>query len=217
MINRRYAVKLILTVSSGLTLLSGKIGRGLQAVSRFVEKTVLPGDTDLSTLIYKNPATLDAGQLDTTPRGQFGVMGLSRHKVNLAAWFLRVSGETESTLKFSYNDILKLPSVERNTLLICYGYFAHNGLWKGISSASLLKQAGLKPGVTRVRFSGPRGIKKKSATYTLEEVMNNKVFLAYHLNGEALPESMGFPLRLVAEGHYGKYWIKYVDEIQLLA
>ena len=216
MITRRNAVKLILAFSAGLTLVTGKLGQGLQAASRFARKILLAKDTDLSTLTYKNPAKLDASQLATTPRGQFGVMGQTRYKVNLKAWHLRVSGETESTLKLSYDDILQLPSIERNVLLICYGYFAHNGLWKGISSASLLKMAGLKPGVTHVKFSGPRGIKKKSATYTLEEVMADKVFLAYHLNGDALPESMGFPLRLVAEDHFGKYWIKYADEVQLL-
>lgn len=216
MITRRTIVKLLAALPAGIALFSGKLGQGLQAVSRFARKTILPKGTDLSTLTYKNPAKLDASNLETTARGKFGVMGLSRHKVNLKAWFLRISGETESTIKFSYEEILKLPSVERNVLLICYGYFAHNGLWKGISSASLLKLAGLKPGVARVKFSGPRGIKTKSATYTLEEVMADKIFLAYYLNGEALPESMGFPLRLVAEDHFGKYWIKYVDEIQFL-
>ncbi len=217
MITRRIVVKLLLSLSAGVAVFSGKLGQGLQAVSRFAKKTLLPKGTDLSTLTYTNPAKVDGSLLETTPRGQFGVMGQSRYKVNLTSWHLRVSGETKSELKLSYKDILELPSIERNVLLICYGYFAHNGLWKGISSASLLKLAGLKPGVTHVKFSGPRGIKKKSAVYSLEEVMADKVFLAYNLNGDALPESMGFPLRLVAEDHYGKYWIKYADEMRLIA
>ena len=45
------------------------------------------------------------------------------------------------------------------------------------------------------------------------EVTTDKVFLAYGVNGETLPMRNGFPLRLVAEDHYGYRWVKYVDKV----
>lgn len=46
-------------------------------------------------------------------------------------------------------------------------------------------------------------------------VLSNKVFLAYAVNGKPLPQKHGFPLRVVAEEHYGFNWIKYVHKITI--
>ena len=43
-----------------------------------------------------------------------------------------------------------------------------------------------------------------------------KIFLAYRVNGETLPQKHGFPLRLVYEDAYGYDWIKYVDEVAVV-
>jgi DMSO/TMAO reductase YedYZ molybdopterin-dependent catalytic subunit len=48
----------------------------------------------------------------------------------------------------------------------------------------------------------------------MEEILAGKVFLSYGVNGESLPQKHGFPLRVVAEGHYGSSWIKYVSEVK---
>ncbi len=47
----------------------------------------------------------------------------------------------------------------------------------------------------------------------MEDVISNRVFLAYQVNGEVLPRRHGFPLRVVAEGYYGYDWVKYVRKI----
>ena len=49
----------------------------------------------------------------------------------------------------------------------------------------------------------------------MEERRNflNKVFLAYEVNGQRLPQKHGFPLRVVAEDHYGFQWVKYVSSL----
>ena len=171
----------------------------------------------MSTLISKNPAELDAGNLDTSPMSEFDVMGQTEHKADLKEWRLSLSGAIETPKVLNYEEVGKLPSIERNVLIICPGFFAYNGLWKGISMASLLSDARLKPGVTHVKFSGPKGSGEKSKTFSIEEVMAEKVFLAYQVNGKPLPQRHGFPLRLVAEDHYGEVWVKYVDEMTVIA
>jgi len=66
---------------------------------------------------------------------------------------------------------------------------------------------------TRVMFSGPKGTYEKSETFPIEDVLSNKVFLAYQVNGKALPQRHGFPLRTVAEDYYGYDWVKYVYKV----
>ncbi|MFH1083362.1 MAG: molybdopterin-dependent oxidoreductase [Pseudomonadota bacterium] len=46
-----------------------------------------------------------------------------------------------------------------------------------------------------------------------ELFLADKIFLAYQVNGVPLPQKHGFPLRLVAEDHYGHEWVKYVHRI----
>jgi sulfoxide reductase catalytic subunit YedY len=38
---------------------------------------------------------------------------------------------------------------------------------------------------------------------------------SFDVNGQALPKKHGFPLRMVAEGHYGSGWVKYVNRVKL--
>ena len=210
---RRKLIKMLLATAAGATLFLSKIGTGLQWAYAKAKKVILPKGTEMSTLISKNPAKLDASNLDTSPESEFDVMGQTVHQVNIDEWRLDLSGAVASPKQFSYDDLLKMPAVERNVLLICPGFFAYNGMWKGISMESFLKAAGINPEATHVKFSGPKGISRKSKRFDIDELLKDKVFLAYQVNEKPLPERHGFPLRLVAEDHYGGRWVKYVDKV----
>lgn len=214
---RREIIKALLAICAGISVYGGKIGSGLSTVYAKAKKVLLPKGTEMDTLISKNPAKLDASDLETSPMSEFDVMGLTEHQADINAWRLSISGAIETPKVLTYKEVEKLPSVERNVLLICPGFFAYNGLWKGISMAALLADAKLKPEVTHVKFSGPKGIAKKTKKFAIEEVLAEKVFLAYQVNGKQLPQRHGFPLRLVAEDHYGGRWVKYVDTMTIIA
>ena len=77
----------------------------------------------------------------------------------------------------------------------------------------LLEIARVGPDVTHVSVSGPSGRYEKSERFPLEDILSDKVFLAYRVNGQTLPKKHGFPLRLVAEGYYGGDWVKYVSKV----
>jgi sulfoxide reductase catalytic subunit YedY len=47
----------------------------------------------------------------------------------------------------------------------------------------------------------------------MEDILSDKVFLAFGVNGEDLPRKHGFPLRVVAEDYYGYDWVKYVYRV----
>jgi DMSO/TMAO reductase YedYZ molybdopterin-dependent catalytic subunit len=189
------------------------VGPMLRFATAEARKRILPKGTDRSTLVTQDPASLDPQNLNLTPLKDFGTMGLSDHRVDLSQWRLTVEGNVATPLRLAYEQVLAMPEIEREVLLICPGVFANYGRWKGLSLKVLMKRADARKSVTHVTFYGPEGAYQKTERFSLNEVMTDKVFLAYRVNGETLPVQNGFPLRLVAEDHYGYQWVKYVDKV----
>lgn len=181
--------------------------RGVYAKAK---RIILPKETKMESLSSKNPRDLDTRNLKATPIEEFGTMGETDYEADLDKWRLHVTGRVKNPLKLSYAEIKELPVIRRKVLLICPGVFALHGDWEGISMARLLQRAGLEKDATHVVFSGPEKAFEKKEKFPIQEVLNEKVFLAHGVNGETLPRKHGFPLRLVAEDHYGGQWVKYV-------
>jgi sulfoxide reductase catalytic subunit YedY len=188
----------------------------VRSVFAETKKKVLKKGRDLKTVINEDPADLDPSRLEITPLEDFDTMGTTDYRADMDTWRLDIGGEVKTPRKFDYKKIIALPKMEKDVLLICPGFFAQYGKWKGFSAAALLKECGLKENASHVEFSGPEGEKGRTARFSLKEVMSGKVFLAYEVNGVPLPRKHGFPLRVVAEDHYGSTWIKYVDTIRLI-
>jgi sulfoxide reductase catalytic subunit YedY len=105
--------------------------------------------------------------------------------------------------------------LERKVLLICPGFFANHGLWRGVSLGALLREAGLSDAAKNVVIQGPEGPYKKTASFPVKDVLSDRVFLAHHVNGGPLPQKHGYPLRVVAEGFYGYDWVKYATFVRV--
>jgi DMSO/TMAO reductase YedYZ molybdopterin-dependent catalytic subunit len=212
---RREFIKISIGFLASIGLFLSPLFSAVQSAYAKAKKTILPKGTKRESLVYKNPRLLDTRNLETTALQDFGTMGISDHEVNLNEWRLEVTGRLTKPLRLTYSEILALPSVEKKVLLICPGFFANHGEWKGISMKTLLERAGVEKDVTRVTFSGPQGLYDKMESFPIEDVLNDKVFLAYGVNEEPLPKRHGFPLRVVAEGYYGDNWVKYVYKMTL--
>ena len=211
--NRRQFIKMIMGFLSWIGLIFSPVFNGIRVVLAKTKKIILPKGTRMDTLINKNPANLDTRNLDLTPVEAFETMGLHNHPVNLNTWRLELGGHVRRSLKLTYNEILEMPSIERNVLLICPGVFAYHARWKGISVAKLLEMANMIAGVTHVFLSGPDGTYEKTGRFSIEDILSDKVFLAYSVNDSVLPKKHGFPLRVVAEDYYGGDWVKYVYRV----
>ncbi|MFB0508039.1 MAG: molybdopterin-dependent oxidoreductase [Thermodesulfobacteriota bacterium] len=211
---RREFIELAIRSLAGLSLLVSLSFSGVRRVWAKTKKVILPRGTKRESLVNKNPADLDASNLEVTPLKDFGTMGLTDHEVNLDTWRLEVTGHLKKPLRMGYSEITGLPSIERTVLLICPGFFANHGTWKGISIKELLQRAETKVGVTHVTIRGPKGPYEKVMRYPIKDVLSDKVFLAYRVNGEDLPRKHGFPLRAVAEDYYGHDWVKFVYEVR---
>ncbi len=160
-----------------------------------------------------NPAEIDNRNLEVDPLKQFGTMGPTEVTVDLKHYRLKVTGQVEHPLSLTYEQILKYPSLTETVLLICPGFFSNNGRWTGVHLRSLFQEAMIKKEAT---YFDIKGAHEKVVRITLQEIGKKRIFLAYRVNGETLPQKHGFPLRLVYEDAYGYDWVKYVDEIVVL-
>jgi sulfoxide reductase catalytic subunit YedY len=199
---------------AGIVLVCGSLSASLRRVWAKTKRIILPKGKKMSSLVYLNPATLDAHNLDVIALEDFETMGLTDHRVNLDQWRLEVTGAVRKPLKLTYAQLLKLPSIERNVLLICPGFFANYGRWQGIAVRQLLEMAEAEEGISHVSFRGPAGRYAKAERFSIDEIAAHKIFLAYRVNGKVLPVKHGYPLRVVAEDHYGSEWVKYVHRIE---
>lgn len=208
MYTRRDFASLVVGVLGASALFGpvGAVARRAWAASR----KVLTRATTRESLIRENPADLDTTEMAITPLDEFETMGPTDRIVDLTTWRLEIAGLVKRPARLTYAELTALPAIEREVLLICPGVFANHGRWKGPSIATLLRQADADPKATRVAIAGTLG---KTSRFALADVLSDKVFLATHVNGTALPRKHGFPLRVVAEDIYGAEWVKYVGKL----
>jgi DMSO/TMAO reductase YedYZ molybdopterin-dependent catalytic subunit len=96
-----------------------------------------------------------------------------------------------------------------------------NARWKGVRLKDILEKAQPTAGARQVTFHGlDRPASEKIPDFIkaldLDHALDGEVLLAYEMNGEPLPMLNGFPLRLVVPGYYGTYWVKHLNEIQVV-
>jgi DMSO/TMAO reductase YedYZ molybdopterin-dependent catalytic subunit len=176
-------------------------------------KKILPKGIKRDELRNMNPAEIDNRNLEIDPLGKFGTMGPTDVAVDVKTYKLKITGAVNHPLSLSYDQILKFPSLTEPVLLICPGFFSNNGRWTGVSFKALLQEAQVRK---EAKYVDVKGAYEKTVRIPLKDIDRKKIFLAYRVNGETLPQRHGFPLRLVYEDAYGYDWIKYVDEIVVL-
>ena len=173
-------------------------------------KQLLPKGFPKNQIKDMNPAEIDNRNLEIDPLDQFGTMGPTDVAIDSKTYRLKVTGKVGHPLSLSYDQIFKLPSLTEVVLLICPGFFSNNGRWTGVNFKSLLQEAQINKEAQYIDINGAHG---KGVRIPLKTINQKKIFLAYRVNGEPLPQKHGFPLRLVYEDAYGYDWVKYVDEI----
>src|SRR6266481_4913904 len=96
-----------------------------------------------------------------------------------------------------------------------------NARWTGVRLKDVLDRAGVKAGALQARFNGldtatvpqtPDFMK----SLAIDHARDGEVMIAYAMNGEPLPLLNGFPLRLVVPGWYATYWVKMLDDLEVL-
>jgi DMSO/TMAO reductase YedYZ molybdopterin-dependent catalytic subunit len=177
-----------------------------------------------------------------TPNDQFYVRwhwAMIPTDIDTGKFTLTVRGHVNQTLSLSLDDILHgLPGVQLAAVNQCSGnsrgFFEPrvpggqwangamgNALWTGVSLKDVLDKAGVKPGAVQVRFKGLEEPVVADAPHfmkslDIDHARDGEVMIAYAMNGEQLPLVNGFPLRLVVPGWYATYWVKMLNDIEVL-
>jgi DMSO/TMAO reductase YedYZ molybdopterin-dependent catalytic subunit len=177
-----------------------------------------------------------------TPNDQFYVRwhwALIPTDVETDKFTLTVRGHVNQTLTLSLKDILHgLPRVDLPAVNQCSGnsrgFFQPrvpggewangamgNALWTGVRLKDVLDKAGVKAGAVQVRFKGLEEPVVADAPHfmkslDIDHARDGEVMIAYAMNGEQLPLVNGFPLRLVVPGWYATYWVKMLNDIEVL-
>jgi DMSO/TMAO reductase YedYZ molybdopterin-dependent catalytic subunit len=176
-----------------------------------------------------------------TPNDQFYVRwhwAVIPTAVDVDTFRLAVRGHVDKMLSLSLKEILALPQVEMAAVNQCSGnsrgFFQPrvaggewangamgNARWTGVRLKDVLDRAGVKAGAVQVRFNGleqpvlpeaPKFMK----SLAIDHARDGEVMIAYAMNGEQLPLLNGFPLRLVVPGWYSTYWVKMLNDIEVL-
>jgi DMSO/TMAO reductase YedYZ molybdopterin-dependent catalytic subunit len=96
-----------------------------------------------------------------------------------------------------------------------------NARWTGVPLRALLDRAGVRSGAREVAFNGLDNptvdtILDFVKSLGIDHARDGEVLVAFAMNGENLPFLNGYPLRLVVPGYYGTYWIKHLNDINVL-
>ena len=96
-----------------------------------------------------------------------------------------------------------------------------NALWKGARLKDILNKAGIGAGAVQVRFNGADGPVLPATpdfmkALDMDIALGDDVIVAYSMNGAPLPLLNGYPVRLVVPGWYATYWVKMLDDIEVI-
>jgi hypothetical protein len=131
-------------------------------------------------------------------------------RIDPARWRLRIRGEVERETTLSYEEVLALGGAVRRATLDCTGGWYTVQRWSGVPVAALLGRAGLGDGARSLLFRSATGYSRR---FPLERA--GDLLLATHVEDEVLSTGHGFPLRLVAPGHRGYGWVKWLSEVEV--
>src|SRR5580704_6603950 len=159
--------------------------------------------------------------------------------IDVDGFRLTVRGQVNQSLSLSLKDIvLGMPRIDIAAVNQCAGnsrIYAEprvagaqwadgsmsNAIWTGVRLKDVLDRAGVKAGAIQVRFGGldepvMSGAPKFLKSLTIDHARDGEVMIAFAMNGEQLDLLNGFPFKLIVPGWCAVYWIKMLNDIEVL-
>jgi sulfane dehydrogenase subunit SoxC len=144
---------------------------------------------------------------------------------------LMINGLVDKPLLSTLDDIKRFPRVNRIHFLECAANtgmewrgaqlngcqfthgMVHNVMYTGVPLKFLLAEVGLKPNARWLLLEGADA-SGMTRSLPLEKALKDTL-VAFKMNGEALREEQGYPLRVVVPGWEGNLWVKWLRRIEV--
>ena len=151
---------------------------------------------------------------ELTPQDEVGTLSFwGVPTIDVHSFTLTIDGAVGRPLVLRYDQLLELPTVEREVRMDCVGGFRNNTVMKGVPLSHLIDLTEVQDTARRAVFHCADGHRE---TIPLVELLQQEAFLAYSVNG-AHVNKLGYPLRLAIPGKYGYKWAKWVQRLEFVA
>ena len=96
-----------------------------------------------------------------------------------------------------------------------------NARWVGVPLRAVLEKAGVLSGAKQVSFNGlDTPVLPKTPDFLkaldIDLALSAEPLIAWSMNGTAIPFFNGHPIELNVPGYFGTYWVKHMNEIEVL-
>jgi DMSO/TMAO reductase YedYZ molybdopterin-dependent catalytic subunit len=119
-----------------------------------------------------------------------------------ATWDLRVWGEVEKEMRWSWEEFTKLPTVTITCDIHCVTRWSKfDTTWEGVRFTDFIKLFGVKPSAKFVIAHCEYGY---TTNLPIESMMDDDVLLAYKYAGQPLEPEHGWPVRTLVPKRY--FW-----------
>jgi DMSO/TMAO reductase YedYZ molybdopterin-dependent catalytic subunit len=131
-------------------------------------------------------------------------------------WSLTVTGDVETELMVTYDEVIERDIENRLVTLRCVGEQLNGkkldtAIWTGTPIRPLLESADPDGECDCAMLRGEDGYYVQFPIDVLAEG-----FLAWGMNGKELPTAHGHPVRVLIPGHWGETNVKWLTEIEML-
>ena len=166
--------------------------------------------------------TPKAGSGDRVPPGQFLTdkfpvlhYGSTPIYKSLADWDFRVFGLVEEPLRFTLEELMKLPTVTQTVDIHCVTRWSKlDTTWTGIPWRELMKLVKVKPEATHAMAHCEHGF---TANVGLDVLDDDDTMLAFLYDGKPLEPDHCYPLRLLVPKKYFWKSAKWLRGIEFMA
>jgi DMSO/TMAO reductase YedYZ molybdopterin-dependent catalytic subunit len=140
-------------------------------------------------------------------------------RVDTDAWRLTIHGMVEREMELTFEQLMSREVIERDITLACVsnevgGPYIGNARWIGVPLKPLLEEAGVHPDADQIVSRSVDGF--TVGTPTAVAMDGRDAMLAVSMNGETLPFTHGFPVRMIVPGLYGYVSAtKWLTDIEL--
>lgn len=129
--------------------------------------------------------------------------------IDAATWELTIRGAVDTPQTYAEPDLDPEAASTEATLDCTSGWYTVQE-WHGMRVSDLIDTADPHPSARYVSIVSITGYRW---TYPIDEA--DQLLLATHVGSDRISHDHGYPLRLVAPGHRGYRWVKWIDHIEL--